>query len=102
MKTKTPNAQRPTPNIEWSENGRVREEFPRYTSSGKKIQRSTPNVQRPTPNGRQTYASIWENGCWDSVRGSFDELMGKQAVVTAAGENRHALGVENGVHSSRD
>jgi hypothetical protein len=102
MKKRTPNAERPTSNIEWSGDERVREESPRYTSSSKKIQRSTPNVQRPTPNGRQTNASIWENGCWDSVRRSFDDLMGKQAVVTAAGESRHALGVENGVHFSRD
>jgi hypothetical protein len=50
-KKKTSNAQRPTPNIEWSPDGRVREEPHGYVALAKidsmlNAQRSTPNPQR--------------------------------------------------------
>ncbi len=52
-KKKTPNAQRPTPRIQWMPDGNVREEAPLYSASNKadstlNTQRSTPNTQRKT------------------------------------------------------
>ena len=49
-KKQTPNAERPTPNIEWGGDGRVREESCRYAGSNKKD--STLNAQRSTSNAQ--------------------------------------------------
>jgi len=52
MKRKTPNAERRTPIIEWSNvDGRAREDPPQYAVSANKD--STPNAQRPTLNAQR-------------------------------------------------
>jgi four helix bundle protein len=51
MKKETLNAQRRTPNIKWTGNGRVNEDSPRYAASNKED--STPNAQRPTSNAQR-------------------------------------------------
>ncbi len=51
MKKQTSNVQRPTPNIEWGRDGRVREEPPGNAALSKRD--STLNAQRSTPNSQR-------------------------------------------------
>src|SRR6266576_6003378 len=69
MKKKTPNAERPTPNIEWGRDGRVNEESPLYSASSK--QDATPNAQRSTSNAqlqRETRFDLEERLLYFSAR----------------------------------